>query len=119
MKKKKSKKSNLVLYFNLLDTPISSNEDFIFVNAMLFEYGYEKKCIEVVIPLDVNFYLDCLLYKNVFNTFTELYFSHGFIGNINKICNRGYIKNLYVDNGVINGVNIEKDFKLLKEINYV
>lgn len=115
----KSKKENLVAYFNLLEEPVGQSEDFIFVKAEVFRYADEKKYTVVDIPLDINFYLDLLLYRKEFDTFTELYFSYGFIGKFDKICNRGYIKDLCVDSGVINGMSKEKEFKLLKEIDYV
>ena len=110
--KKVSKKENLILYFNTIEEPTGQDGGFVFMNAELFSHSNAIDFEIISVAIDVNLYLDLLLYKKELNTFTDIYFSYNFIGNYEKSIG----KQLYVYSGCLNGMSKEGKFKLIGKI---
>lgn len=83
-----------------------------FFDFEIFKYETPDDVEVISVALNINLYLDLLLSKKEFNTFTDVYFSYHFIGSFNKS-----IRNqLYVNKGHLNGKDSNGEFNYITEI---
>jgi hypothetical protein len=80
----------------------------------VFKCDNTDNCDFIYVELSTDFYLDLLLYKEEFNTFTELYFSYDFVDDYNKVIYKE--KPMYLDSGRLNGTDINGKFKFIREV---
>jgi len=110
--KKSKKKEHLIMYFSIDEKPTKQDGDLVFFDFEIFKHETPNDTGIISVALNINLYLDLLLSKKEFNTFTGIYFSYHFIGSFNKS-----IENqLYVNEGHLNGTDSNGEFNYIAKL---
>lgn len=111
---KPKREEDLILCFPLDNTPYKQLKNSVIIESEVFKCRSTDDCDFIYVELSTDFYLDLLLYKEEFNTFTELYFSYDFVDDYNKVIYKE--KPMYLDRGRLNGTDINGEFKFIREV---
>jgi len=110
---------NLVVSFHLEDTPIGNDGSDVLLRCELYRSENVEDCIETLMLIDSDLYLDLLIEKGKYNGDGDVYFSSNIVDDFYKL-SRGLkekTKKLIVENGVLASYNEENGESLiLKEI---
>ena len=112
--KKRRNEEDLILCFPLDSKPYENLKNSVLIECEVFKTSDTEDSDIIIIELDIDFYLDLLLCKEQFNTFTELYFSYDFVDNYNDVVYRE--EKMYIENGRLNGTDINGEFNFIREV---
>jgi hypothetical protein len=113
-------KENLVISFYIGEQPIGNDGSNVLLQCELYRSDDVDDCIETVLSMDSDLYLDLLIEKGKYNGDGDVYFSSNIIDDFYKLSRqlKEKTKRLIITDGVLASYN-EKDgsFKIIKEIN--
>lgn len=116
---KKEVKENLVASFHLSNNPIKNVGNNVLLDCEFYRSEDVTDCINTVMAMDSDMYLDLLIEKNKYKGQGDVYFSSNVVGDFYKLCKNLKEKEaeLIIEHGVLAVYNEEKeDYKILKEI---
>lgn len=111
---------NLVISFYLGEPPVGNDRNDVLLKCELYRSDDVDDCIETVLSIDSDLYLDLLIEKGKYNGSGDVYFSSNIIDDFYKISRelKEKTKRLVITDGVLASYNESNgDFKIIKEIN--
>lgn len=110
---------NLIVTFNINETPIDNNSNYVLLNAEIYRSEEVSDCITKKVYMNMDMYLDLLIEKNKVKDIADrdsIYFSSNILGNLDAIDENTELNKVITD-GVLAIYNEEKQESLiLKEI---
>ena len=110
---------NLIVTFNINETPIDNNSNYVMLYAEIYRSEDVSDCITKKIYMGMDMYLDLLIEKNKVKDIADgdgIYFSSNILGNLDAIDENTELDKVITD-GVLAIYNEEKQESLiLKEI---
>ena len=110
---------NLIVSFNINETPIDNNSNYVLLYAEIYRSEDVSDCITKKVCMDIDMYLDLIIEKNKIKDIVDgdgIYFSSNILGNLDTI-NEDNELNRIITDGVLAIYNEEKQKSLiLKEI---
>lgn len=115
----KGMKENLVVSFHLDNTPLGNSGNNVLLECELYRSEEVSDCIDTVLSINSDLYLDLLIEKGKYKGDGDIYFSSNVVDDFYKLSRelKEKTKELIITNGVLASFNEDKgDFKILKEI---